>query len=92
MAINEQRVALGPVVGTDWCVLDAAPADLLAPGGVVLCVENTLTPHPDAERAARSAWALLEYENKRHRAAVDAFAEHLAQDHRASGGHVRRKS
>lgn len=56
----EQRVALGPVEGTDWCVLDGAPAGLVAPGGVVLCQEATLTAHPDAERAARSAWEILD--------------------------------
>lgn len=74
---HERRVAQGPVDGTDWCVLDDPPDVFLAPGGVVLCVEGTLTPHPDAARAACSAWELLDYENKRHRVAVDAFAERL---------------
>lgn len=53
-------VALGPVVGTDWCVVPGlANTTLEAPGGVVLCVEGTITPHPGAERAALSAWAVL---------------------------------
>lgn len=60
MTINEQRVALGPITGTDWCVLDDPPVELLAPGGVVLTWEKTLTPHPDAARAAESAWEILE--------------------------------
>lgn len=90
MTINEQRVALGPITGTDWCVLDDPPEHLRAPGGVVLCHAGTLTPHEEAGRAAESAWELLEWQNRRHRDQVDAFAAHLAKDHRASGGHVRR--
>lgn len=53
-------VALGPVAGTDWCVVpELANTTLEAPGGVVLCHEGTSTPHPGAERAALSAWAVL---------------------------------
>lgn len=58
--VTDRWVALGPVTGTWWCVLDQAGPELLAPGGVVLCREATLTPHPDAERAARSAWEVLD--------------------------------
>jgi hypothetical protein len=53
------RVASGPTRGTDWCVLDNPPRDCVAPGGVVLCDEGTRDPHPDAKRAAQSAWAML---------------------------------
>lgn len=53
-------VALGPVDGTDWCVVpELADTTLEAPGGVVLCHAGTVKPHPGAERAALSAWALL---------------------------------
>lgn len=52
-------VASGPVKGTDWCQLPNIDHRLLAPGGVVLCVEGTTTLHPDAEQAAQSAWELL---------------------------------
>lgn len=56
-----QVVCRGPVFGTDWCVLTDPPRELVAPGGVVLCTEGTLTPHPDAQRAATSAWELLKH-------------------------------
>lgn len=59
LARPEGFVAAGPVAGTDWCVLPGSPPSLVAPGGVVLCVEGTLTPHPDAEQAAQSAWEML---------------------------------
>lgn len=53
-------VALGPLEGTDWCVVPGlANTTLVAPGGVVLCFAGTVKPHPGAERAALSAWALL---------------------------------
>jgi hypothetical protein len=52
-------VASGPVTGTDWCYVPDAQEHMLAPGHVVLCVEGTSVPHPDAERAATSAWALI---------------------------------
>ena len=53
------HVACGPTAGTDWCVLaDPDPAHV-APGGVVLCQEGTLEPHPDAARAARAARVIL---------------------------------
>ena len=54
-----QWVCRGPAHRTDWCVLDDPNPAHLAPGGVVLCVEGTLTPHPDAARAAESAWEIL---------------------------------
>lgn len=92
MTIVEHWVAIGPVTGTAWCVLDNAPSDLLAPGGVVLCEEGTSIPHPDAAQAAQSAWAALDYQNQRHRtAALDAAATHLHDAHRAHGGHRRTK-
>lgn len=59
MTTNEHWVAIGPVPGTWWCTLDDALYELVAPGGVVLAWEGTLQPHPDAARAAESAWALL---------------------------------
>lgn len=52
-------VAQGPVKDTDWCVVPGSSPNLVAPGGVVLCVEGTTTPHEDAERAAQSAWEML---------------------------------
>jgi hypothetical protein len=51
--------ALGPVVGSDWCVVVDPPVELVAPGGLVLCRSGTLEPHVDAQRAAESAWAVL---------------------------------
>jgi hypothetical protein len=59
--VNPSRwVCRGPVHRTDWCVLpDPDPAHV-APGGVVLCVEGTGTPHADAELAAVSAWEMLD--------------------------------
>lgn len=59
-------VAKGPVPGTDWCVVDA-PEVLLAPGRVVLCREGTVEVHPDAARAAQSAWDLLARWADQHR-------------------------
>lgn len=59
------RVAGGPIAGTDWCVLDNPPRDVLAPGGVVLCLAGTRTPSPDAARAADSARAVLRDWNER---------------------------
>jgi hypothetical protein len=62
VAVSDRRercVARGPVTGTDWCVLDKPQPEHLAPGRVVLCHEGTLTPHPEAERAAASAWEIL---------------------------------
>lgn len=56
---RREFVARGPVKGTDWCVLEEPAAELVAPGGVVLCVEGTREPHEDAARAAGSAWELL---------------------------------
>lgn len=53
------RVADGPINGTGWYILDNAPSELLAPGGVVLCHDNTLVPHAKAAQCAQSAWALL---------------------------------
>ena len=55
---TDRRVTFGPVKGTDWCRLENADSEQLAPGGVVLCWEGTFTPHEDATRAAASAWAL----------------------------------
>jgi hypothetical protein len=55
---TDHRVTFGPVKGTDWCRLENADPEQLAPGGVVLCGEGSLIPHEDATRAAQSAWAL----------------------------------
>lgn len=52
-------VAAGPVVGTDWCYIPGTAPNYEAPGRVVLCHEGTRDIHPDAERAAASAWELL---------------------------------
>lgn len=57
--LDTRWVAAGPIFGTWWCTLDDPALEQVAPGGVVLCVQDTLTPHPDAERAATSAWELL---------------------------------
>lgn len=54
-------VANGPVEDTDWCYVPNAPVELLAPGRVVLCHTGTQDPHPDAERAADSAWELISH-------------------------------
>lgn len=54
-----ERIADGPIPGTGWYILDEAPRDLVAPGGVVLCDDRALKPHADAARAAGSAWELL---------------------------------
>jgi hypothetical protein len=62
------RVADGPVNGTGWYLLDDAPRELIAPGGVVLCDDATTTPHAGAGSAAQSAWALL----RSHQAATTA--------------------
>ena len=59
MVAAETWVAAGPVKGTDWCVVPDPPDAEVAPGGVVLCWEGTVTPHPDAERAAGSAREIL---------------------------------
>lgn len=55
----QYRVASGPTKDTDWCVIDDPPKDCIAPGGVVLCWQDTQDQHPDAKRAAESAWAML---------------------------------
>lgn len=55
------HVARGPVTDTDWCVIDNPAPGTLAPGGVVLCWQDTQDPHPDAVRAAGSAWAILRH-------------------------------
>lgn len=60
MPHREQWVANGPITGSDWRFLNDAQPELIAPGGVVLCWETTTTPHPDAERAAQSAWTILQ--------------------------------
>lgn len=53
-------VAAGPINGTGWYVIDAPPADCLAPGEVVLLHDATLTLHAEAQRRARDAWDALE--------------------------------
>ena len=52
-------MASGPVMGSDWCVVPDAPEELLAPGGVVLCLIGTTTPHPEAQAAAVLGWEAL---------------------------------
>ena len=52
-------VASGPAFGSDWCVEDDAPMELVAPGGVVLCRIGTTEPHPDAQAAAAAGWETL---------------------------------
>lgn len=60
MTVTEHWVAIGPTAGTWWCTIDDPEPEQFAPGGVVLCIEQTITPHPDAERAAVSAWTILD--------------------------------
>lgn len=60
-ALPRWAVALGPTKDTMWGVVEGHEnTPLEAPGGVVLCWDQA-TPrvHPEAERAACSAWALL---------------------------------
>jgi hypothetical protein len=59
VARDPSWVASGPVFGSDWCVVPNAPAGLVAPGGVVLCLIGTTTPHPDAAKAATAGWDML---------------------------------
>lgn len=60
MKVDTRWVAAGPTTGTWWCTLDDPATEHVAPGGVVLCVEGSVFPHPDAARAATSAWELLD--------------------------------
>jgi hypothetical protein len=62
---TQSRIADGPINGSGWYILDDPPLELIAPGGVVLLSDDTLTPHADAEAAAQSAWTTL----RRHQAA-----------------------
>jgi hypothetical protein len=58
---TRSRIAEGPINGSGWYILDDPPHELIAPGGVVLLCDDTLTPHADAGRAAQAAWELLRH-------------------------------
>jgi hypothetical protein len=77
---TRSRVADGPINGSGWYIFDDPPRELVAPGGVVLLSDDTLTPHADAEAAAQSAWQLL-----RHHEAANTTANRSGQ---LSGQHA----
>lgn len=44
---------------SDWCQMPQATPDMehIAPGGIALCVRDTIKLHPECTRYAREAWA-----------------------------------
>lgn len=49
----------GPEMASEWCVIPDPDPAMVAPGGVVLCVKDTATPHPKSVEAATRAWEVL---------------------------------